>query len=141
MPLETCKNISFGIVNQIEKVRAGQVKAVVCEAERDLHDWFGDNYGSHPSVPVKLPIGILDEIVIILAHRGKGLATGALKHCISLCARHSCTAVILNAVPQKDCAIDLVPWYQRHGFHIIGDSGLGHYMLHVLPSHLITGAQ
>jgi len=132
--LEECKNISFGIPNLKEKVRAGRVKAVVCETERALHDWFGDNLGPRPALPVGLPIGILDEILIIPSQWGKGLATPALRHCIDLCAKHSCTGVILNAVPQKKCPIDLVAWYQRHGFKIIGPSGLGRYMLLNLPS-------
>jgi hypothetical protein len=41
--LQACMNISFGIPNHKEKVRAGQVKAVVCDTERDLDDWFGYN--------------------------------------------------------------------------------------------------
>ena len=132
--LEACKNISFGIPNHKEKVRAGQVKAVVCETERDLDDWFRDNLGPRPALPVGLPIGILDEIQIIPSQWGKGLATPALKHCIGLCAKHCSTGIILNSVPQKNCPIDLGAWYQRHGFKIIGQSGLGRYMLLELPS-------
>jgi hypothetical protein len=131
--LEACKNISFGIPNLKEKVRAGQVTAVVCETERDLHDWFQGNFGPCPALPVGLPIGILDEIQIIPSQWGKGLATPAFTHCIDLCVKYSCTGVILNAVPQEKCPIDLVAWYQRHGFKIIGPSGLGRYMLLILP--------
>lgn len=132
--LEACKNISFGIPNLQEKIRAGQVKAVVCETEMHLDDWFGANFGPRPKLSVGLPIGILDEIQILPSQWGKGLATPALKHCIGLCAKHSCMGVILNAVPQEKCPIDLVAWYQRHGFKIIGPSGLGKYMLLILPS-------
>lgn len=131
--LQTCKNISFGIANLKEKVRAGQVKAVVCETARDLDDWFEYNLGPRPALSVGLPIGILDEIQIIPPQWGKGLATPALKHCIGLCAKHFCTGILLNAVPQNECPIDLFAWYQRHGFKVIGQSGLGKYMLLELP--------
>jgi GNAT superfamily N-acetyltransferase len=92
-----------------------------------------------PSISLGLPIGILDEIQLIPSQRGKGLATGALQNCITLCAERSCTGIILNAVPQKNCPIDLVAWYERHGFKIIGPSWLGQFMLLTLPERAAAG--
>jgi len=131
--VSSCVNITFGIRNQNEKVRAGLVKAFVCEAERDLNDWLGENSMHRPSIFLGLPIGILKEILLISSQRGKGLATPALKNCIDLCVERFCTGIILNAVPQEKCPIDLVAWYERHGFKVIGPSGLGQFMLLTLP--------
>jgi hypothetical protein len=129
---EACINIRFGITNPNEKVRAGHVKAVVCTESRQLHDWLRENGdpSGYPNVQIKLPLGILDEILIIPSQWGKGFATPALMHFIQKCIQHLCNGALLNAVPRRDCPIDLVRWYERHGFRVIGNSGLGKFMLH-----------
>lgn len=89
-------NISFGIPYQNEKVRSGQVKAVVYETERTRMTGLAIIPCADRRFLSACQLTFWRRFSLIPSQRGKGLATRALKNCIELCAKRFCTAIMFQ---------------------------------------------
>jgi GNAT superfamily N-acetyltransferase len=128
----------------MDKRTVGRVIALVCENKVEFDEWALKNMGDILAHPTCFPVAMLQEIQIEPSERGYGLATPAIKKCIEACKDRGCTVFFLNAVKQESSPLtlnDLVEWYQRIGFNIVGESRHGKYMMRVLsPSESAESA-
>jgi GNAT superfamily N-acetyltransferase len=124
------------VINRFHIKRAdetiGRCLGSICAEALQIDDWIGEYRNPYVKPKIKkspLPIGILDEITLIERFRGKGFSKPAVDRFLEWCEGKGCSYVVLNAVSQEGCSVNLVRLYEKSGFTLNCDSALGQFMI------------
>lgn len=114
----------------------GRCVGFVCTDWRRFRNWLQEfqDFEIDPDVQgLSLPIGVLQEIRVFDKFRRKNYATLALAQFLNWCFGMGCSDVMLNAASTVS-APDLVRMYEKSGFNVLCDSGLGKFMVWTKPA-------
>ena len=110
----------------------GRCVGFVCTDRQRLHNWIDEyrDFEVSPDVQgLPLPVGVLQDITVFERFRRMDYATLAVVQFLNWCVDDGCSHVILNAASDTVSTPDLVRLYEKSGFKLLCDSGLGKFMV------------
>jgi GNAT superfamily N-acetyltransferase len=105
----------------------------ILESDQDIEDWAVNENVREPNALLRLltgkRVGVIDHMHIDKESRGQGLGNTLLERFTRQALRERCDALLLEAgifEPNAPAVRgdNLVKWYERHGFQVIGYAGV-----------------